>query len=188
MLPLQRRLELFQAVVKLIEADSRFGSRFSAFDLADTLAELMDEMHSEGVEPGALENLDISALSEHWEASLEFLKIIERHWGPDAVPDSETRQRLVAEKMASDWQESPPAHPVIIAGSTGSRGATQLLMSAVAHLPQGAIVLPCFDFHLSDEVWSGMSDPSAIQIPAAYGSPGHIAGSYPSMARGPGRK
>ena len=166
--PLRRRLELFQAVAKLLEADSRFGSRFSAFELADTLAELMDEMRSEGVPPDILESLDISAQSEHWEASLKFLKIIERHWGPDAVPDSETRQRLVAEKMVSDWQENPPKHPIVIAGSTGSRGATQLLMSAIAHLPQGAIVLPCFDFHLSGEVWSGMSDPSDSEAHPQY--------------------
>ncbi|MDE0306390.1 MAG: double-strand break repair protein AddB [Albidovulum sp.] len=166
--PLRRRLELFQAVAKLIEADCRFGSRFSAFDLADTLAELMDEMHGEGVAPSALENLDISAQSEHWEASLRFLKIIERHWGPDAVPDFESRQRMIAEKMVSDWQENPPEHPVIIAGSTGSRGATQLLMNAIARLPQGAIVLPCFDFHLSDEVWTGMSDPSDSEAHPQY--------------------
>jgi len=161
--PLRRRLELFQAVAKLMAADDRFGSRFTAFELADTLAEVMDEMNSEGVSPDALGNLDVSSQAEHWDASLKFLRIIEQYLRIDSIPDFETRQRLVAEKMVSDWQAEPPEHPLIMAGSTGSRGATQLLMQAIANLPQGAIVLPCFDFHLSGEIWSGMSDPSVSE-------------------------
>ena len=48
-------------------------------------------------------------------------------------------------RLAARWAVEPPAHPVIVAGSTGSRGTTALLMQAVARLPQGAVVLPGFD-------------------------------------------
>ncbi|HBB82406.1 MAG TPA: hypothetical protein DC031_03815, partial [Sulfitobacter sp.] len=52
------------------------------------------------------------------------------------------------------WQDAPPQHPVILAGSTGSRGTTALLMEAVARLPQGAIILPGFDFEMPTAVWN----------------------------------
>ncbi|OYW58055.1 MAG: double-strand break repair protein AddB [Rhodobacterales bacterium 12-65-15] len=47
---------------------------------------------------------------------------------------------------------------MILAGSTGSRGTTALLMQAVARLPQGAVVLPGFDFDQPEAVWTSMSD------------------------------
>ena len=52
------------------------------------------------------------------------------------APDPETRQRRVIEHLVARWQQNPPPHPLIVAGSTGSRGATQLLMQkALAALP-----------------------------------------------------
>ncbi len=158
--PLRRRLELAQAVAKLLEGDQRFGARTAAYELADSLAALMDEMHGEGVKPESLRNLerelDMSNFSNHWQQSLAFINIIGQYWGTDAVPDIEARQRLVIERMCDEWRKCPPKTPVLVAGSTGSRGATHLLMQAVAMLPQGAVVLPCFDFDMPDEVWSEM--------------------------------
>jgi len=46
-------------------------------------------------------------------------------------------------------------------GSTGSRGATQLLMRAVARLPQGAVILPGLDTDMPPEVWAGLEDAMA---------------------------
>lgn len=151
---LKRRLELFQAVSKLLENDERFAAKTSAFDLADSLAVLMDEMHSEGVSPDELRELDVSQHSAHWAQSLKFIDIISQFWKRTDVPDKQTRQRLVVEKLVTEWQKTPPFYPIIVAGSTGSRGATRLLMETVAKLPQGAVVLPCFDEHLPPEVWS----------------------------------
>ena len=47
---------------------------------------------------------------------------------------------------------------MIVAGSTGSRGATQLLMQAVARLPQGAVILPGFDFDMPRTVWDSLDE------------------------------
>ena len=51
------------------------------------------------------------------------------------------------------WEKDPPKTPVIVAGSTGSRGTTMLLMKAVAKLPQGVLLLPGFDFDMPEEAW-----------------------------------
>ena len=155
---LRRRLELAQAVGVLLEGDERFGSRGAAFDLAGSLTSLMDEMNGEGVSPEALHGLDVSAHSAHWQRSLEFVNLIERHWGAGAIPDAEARRREVTERLAEAWAASPPADPVIVAGSTGSRGATRLLMKAVARLPQGAVILPCFDFDLPRDAWDDLQE------------------------------
>ena len=156
--PLRRRLELSQAVGKLLEGDERFGSRTAVYDLADSLANLLDEMHAEGVDPEKIKQLNVSEHSEHWARSLEFIDIIEQHWGTNARPDEQARQRQVVEKLVESWQSSPPEYPVIVAGSTGSRGGTQLLMQAAANLPQGAVIVPCFDFEMPSEAWDSMED------------------------------
>ncbi|PQO24384.1 double-strand break repair protein AddB [Rhodobacteraceae bacterium WD3A24] len=158
--PLRRRLELTQLVAGLLEREPDLAPRSAIYDMADSLAALMDEMQGEGVGPDVLEELDVSEHSRHWARSLAFLRLVERYFGPAAAeaPDIEARQRLVVEHLAARWAARPPAHPVIVAGSTGSRGATAQLMEAVARLPQGALILPGFDFDMPAGVWAGMDD------------------------------
>ena len=157
---LRRRLELVQLVTALIDRQPDLAPRSAIFGLADSLAALMDEMHGEGIAPETLAALDITDQSGHWARIRAFLGII-RPCFDDAAerPDSETRQRMVVERLIAAWQDTPPAHPVIVAGSTGSRGATHLLMQAVARLPQGAVVLPGFDFDTPAQVWDTLDDP-----------------------------
>ncbi len=100
-------------------------------------------MAGEGVPVDAIENLDVSDQSGHWARAQHFFSIA-RHFldNVDSAPGQETRQRLAIERLAEKWADTPPQHPVILAGSTGSRGTMMLLMQAVAKLPLGAIVLP----------------------------------------------
>ncbi len=157
--PLRRRFELLQAVAKLIEQQPDIAPRAALYDLSDSLAKLMDEMQGEGVSPDTIANLDVSDQSGHWARSLAFIKIISAYFGASQdTPDKESRQRSVVETLAQNWAENPPTHPIIVAGSTGSRGATALFMQTVAALPQGAIILPGFDFDLPDPVWDAMDD------------------------------
>ncbi|WP_342069443.1 hypothetical protein [Yoonia algicola] len=157
--PLYRRLELSQFVAKLLEQQPDLAPRAALYDLSDSLAKLMDEMQGEGVSPDTIAQLDVGDQSGHWERALEFLKIITPFFDQqNEPPDKEARQRMVIEALAQRWKDAPPNHPIIIAGSTGSRGATALFMQAVAALPQGAIILPGFDFDLPSHVWDAMDD------------------------------
>ena len=157
--PLERRLELSQFVAKLLQSQPDLAPRAALYDLSDSLAKLMDEMQGEGVSPEVIAKLDVSDQSGHWERALEFLKIITPFFGQtNARPDKEARQRSVVENLAKRWADAPPSHPIIVAGSTGSRGATALFMQAVAKLPQGAIILPGYDFDLPSAVWDSMDD------------------------------
>lgn len=141
--PLRRRLQLTNLIAKLLDHQPDLAPRAALYDLADSLAKLMDEMQSEGVPTEAIANLDVSSHSKHWERTQTFLAIIAPLFGDGT--DSEARQRMAVEQMAQIWAEMPPADPILIAGSTGSRGTTALLMQLVAKLPQGALILPGFD-------------------------------------------
>lgn len=167
--PLRRRLELSQFVAKLLEQEPDLAPQTALFDLSDSLATLMDEMQGEGVSPDTIAALDVSDQSGHWERALKFVNIIAPFFGNDSeAPDQEARQRIVIETLAQKWRVHPPTHPIIIAGSTGSRGATALFMQAVAQLPQGAIILPGFDFDLPSKTWASMVDGFASEDHPQY--------------------
>ena len=150
---LRRRLELTQLVAALLRQDDRLAPRAHLYDLADTLNALIEEMHGEGVAPSALSDLEVGDQSAHWERSLRFLLIAAPYFEAAEAPDVSQRLRVVGERLAAAWEEAPPRHPIVFAGSTGSRGATARLMRAVARLPQGALILPGYDFDLPVPVW-----------------------------------
>ncbi len=156
--PLRRRLELAQLIAGLIAAEPGIAPRAALFDLADSLATLMDEMGGEGVTPETIAALDVSRHSEHWARTQRFLSIIAPFFEQTPGQDDSARQRIAALRLAARWQTSPPEHPVIVAGSTGSRGATAHFMQAVAWLPQGAVVLPGFDAGMPPSVWQALDD------------------------------
>ena len=156
---LRRQLELAQLVSALLDRAPEIAPRSAVFGLADSLAKLIDEMHGEGVAPGTIAALDIADQSGHWARIKQFLGIIAPVFdGSAEAPDPEARQRRVVEARIAAWAARPPAHPIIVAGSTGSRGATHRLMQAVAGLPQGAVVLPGFDFDAPAHVWETLTD------------------------------
>ncbi|MEM6886580.1 MAG: double-strand break repair protein AddB [Pseudomonadota bacterium] len=161
---LRRRLELVSLVSKLLDAKPDLAPRTSLYDLTDSLAALMDEMQGEGVPTETLQNLDVSDLSGHWERSLQFISIAQTYLATTGVrPDTEGRQRQLIDRIIDRWSVSPPENPVIVAGSTGSRGTTLKLMEAVAKLRLGALVLPGFDFDQPDSVWQTLDDPMVAE-------------------------
>ncbi|MEM7075962.1 MAG: double-strand break repair protein AddB [Pseudomonadota bacterium] len=166
---LRRRLELSRLVTALIDAEPDIAPRSAIFDLSASLAALMDEMHGEGVTPEAIGQIDTGDQSGHWSRIQRFLGLLKPYFelGPDS-PDIETRQRLVIEHCARLWASRAPENPIILAGSTGSRGATRLLMTAIARLPQGAVILPGFDFDQPQEVWDMLMSPDATQDHPQY--------------------
>ncbi len=157
--PLRRRLELTQLISKLLDQQPDLAARASLFDLSDSLAALIDEMQGEGVSPDAIRQLDVSDMSGHWARAQAFIGIADHFVdASDQAMDAQARQRRVVENLIDRWQEAPPQHPVILAGSTGSRGTTLMLMQAVARLPQGALILPGYDFDQPHAVWDRLDE------------------------------
>ena len=168
--PLRQRLDLARLVAHLAERAPDLAPRHAVFDFADSLSALIDEMQGEGVPAAALHDLDVGDLSAHWERARRFVTLVEDYLGPelDRCPGTAGRQRLAALRLAARWRSDPPDHPVIVAGSTGSRGATALFQRAVADLPHGAVVLPGFDFDMPAEAWGQLDDALAAEDHPQY--------------------
>lgn len=157
--PLRRRLELITLVSRLLDQQKDLAPQASLYDLTDSLAGLIDEMQGEGVTADVIAGLDVTDQSGHWQRAQQFIRIAQSYLDQsDTAPDQEARQRMLITALAQKWERVPPQDPVIIAGSTGSRGTTMLLMQAVAKLPQGALVLPGFDFDMPTHVWARLGD------------------------------
>ncbi|NBB96783.1 MAG: double-strand break repair protein AddB, partial [Alphaproteobacteria bacterium] len=165
--PLRRRLELARLVGALQAAQPNLAPRAAVFDLADSLARLFAEMQAEGVPFSSFERLDLSNHAAHWAQSQRFLSLAETVIAQDSN-DPEGRLRAQVVELTESWAQSPPPDPVLVVGSTGSRGTTALLMQAVARLPQGAVVLPGFDFEMPDAAWAQLDALTAAEDHPQY--------------------
>lgn len=155
--PLRRRLQLSVLLDKLLATGTTHFPRTALYDLSDSLAALMEEMQGEGVTPDRISALDVANHSAHWARMQAFLGIVSQVLEGEAE-DAEAVLRQAVAALGQTWTSAPPQHPVILAGSTGSRGTTALLMQALTLLPNGYLVLPGFDFEMPASVWDSMDD------------------------------
>ncbi|MEO0486759.1 MAG: double-strand break repair protein AddB [Pseudomonadota bacterium] len=147
---LRRQLDLEQ----LIRKAPGLSAPDAAFDVARSLMGLLDEMGGEGVGFDALARLSVEGQSAHWERALAFVRIAAEY----EAQNPEATQRARVEALVAQWALEPPQTPILVAGSTASRGTTRLLMRAIAQLPQGALILPGFDPNLPQDVWAALMD------------------------------
>jgi ATP-dependent helicase/nuclease subunit B len=187
--PLRRRLELAQLVDRLLQADPTLAPRSALYDLADSLARLFSEMQAEGVPIERIAGLDVSSHSAHWQRALRFVTLVEQVLRPDAM-DPEGRLRAQTEALIDRWADQPPPDPVLIAGSTGSRGTTALLMQAVARLPQGQSSCPDSIRHAATRLGHAgrpavIGGSPAIPLPAVDAGIGPDAGPNPPVGGRP---
>lgn len=172
---LERRLVLTELVLKwsdamhqasLTDASRReeifpAATPAQASALAAQLIQLMDLIDSEGADLAGVEDLVPDTFAEHWQLTLAFLKIVTEHWpayleGRGVMAPYARRNALMASETAR-LASTPPAHPIIAAGSTGSVPATAALLKVIASLPDGAVVLPGLDTGLDEDSWEGLS-------------------------------
>ncbi len=155
----ERLLQLAELIRPVLDRRPDLGPRAALYPLCESLAALMDEMQGEGVSPEDIAALDVSDQSDHWAFAKELIRVAHGYVSKvSSGMDAEARQRAVVEALIAQWAVQPPAHPVLLAGSTGSRGTTALLMDTIARLEQGAVVLPGFDPHMPDAVWQRLQN------------------------------
>lgn len=156
--PLARRLQLAQLIDRLIQTRPDLAAGHSVPALAQSLADLMTEMQTEGRGPEALDKIDTGDHARHWQNALDFLRIATGFHLTGPPVDRAARQRAATEAAIADWAagRNLPKGRVIVAGSTGSHGATRQFIQAVAALPGGAVVLPGFDWDQPTAIWDGL--------------------------------
>lgn len=156
--PITMQLELARLVQGRIAADPALAGGGTAYDIAGSLIRLLGEMASEGVSAEDLQALDVDGHSDHWARNLAFIKLVDRFLAKDAALEAEARQRKIVEALIAGWRDGAQTAPIFIAGSTGSRGTTRMLIEAAAKLPNGHVVLPGFDQDLPPSIWKELSE------------------------------
>jgi ATP-dependent helicase/nuclease subunit B len=145
------------------------ASAADAARLAGDLARLIDDMQTAGVPGDALATLAPEDHAEYFQFTLEFLKIVTQQWPTHLlergmVDPAARRDQLI--RAAAGRVRGP----IVAAGSTGSIPATAVLLSAIARLADGAVVLPGLDQDLDAAGWNAIGDPIAVKA-ATYGHP-----------------
>jgi ATP-dependent helicase/nuclease subunit B len=131
-----------------------------AVRLAGALGQFLDELENEGIDLDQLEGLVPDELAEHWQVTLDFLKILRTAWpellrARGAIGAAERRARLL-DLVGERWRRQPPEDRIIAAGITGTIPAVARLLSVIAELPRGRVVLPGLDRELEPPDWAAI--------------------------------
>ncbi len=161
--PLARRLILARLIQARGVQSDWSADPVSALLAADALADLLDSaaMMASGADSFDWSKLTTLVsehdLAKHWEQSTTFLTIVTEAWPAYLASvnkvDPGVQQRRSIEAMVDKWRTSPPQQTIVLAGSTGSMPVTRKLMHLIARLPQGMVVLPGLDTHISGDAW-----------------------------------
>ncbi|SNS66672.1 double-strand break repair protein AddB [Sphingopyxis indica] len=163
--PLRRRLLLAELIERHTpEGEAPIGGA-AAFQLADGLARVIDQLHYEEVRPRALTDLDLGAFAEHWQASLGRLRLLVDHWpavlaATGSIDRAERRNRLL-DRVSAGWCAAPPARFVVAAGITTAAPAIARLLRTVAGMKRGMVVLPGLDQAMAREQWDALGPTKA---------------------------
>ena len=154
--PLHRQILLSKLVLQWQEVGG-ITDPAGAFYLAGELGRLLDQVQTERISFTSFRDLVPEDFAAHWQKTLKFLEIVTAHW-PHVLRergfiDPAERRNQLLYGLSELWSESPPAGPVIAAGSTGSMPATAELLKTIAWMPEGLVVLPGLDDELDDESW-----------------------------------
>lgn len=167
---LKRQLLLSQLVQKFGQAqrDTAAPTIDQAARLAEELGRLLDQVETEGLDFARLNELAPDRYAEHWQITLEFLKIVTDWWPQELEAHraigAAARRRMLMQAQANAWESEPPAAPVIAAGSTGSIPATADLLRVVSRLANGKVVLPGLDRTADADSWARiLEDPTHPQ-------------------------
>ncbi|WP_363346938.1 double-strand break repair protein AddB [Methylocystis echinoides] len=181
---LERRLLLAQLVAKwsasvdraILAADGQGGlvlhesesflvasSPAGAYALAAELGALIDELIIEGVAPDKIAAaIDDSAFDKYWAITTTFLQIVVDVW-PNMLEeigriDAAARRKRMLEAHVQRLGETQDHAPVVAIGSTGAQPATARLLSAIAALDHGAVILPGLDLAMDEVAWAHVGD------------------------------
>ena len=161
-----------------------------AWSLAGGLAGLIDELIIEDVAGKSVTDAGGGEFDRFWRITTDFLDVAISQW-PQILEergfvDRAARQVAFAEREIARLRAGATGGPVIALGSTGTNKATARLLAAIAHHPQGAVVLPGLDRELDDDAWAEIADarpnraerrlrPSASGAKAAHAGARHRA-------------
>lgn len=150
--PMRRRLLLARLIASAYADRYNFGQ---ALGMADELAGLIDEVHTQGLNFENMQHIVSADFAQHWQVTVDFLNLVVReHWpkilAEEGAIDPALRRRLLLQSFTDELQVTPPAHPVIAVAQAGEAPAVLRLMDVVAHSTHGQVILPGLDRDIDD--------------------------------------
>ena len=129
-------------------------SEEQTYSLAVDLAHLMDTVEMEELSFDNLKNIVSVEYSEHWQETLEFLKIITEEY-PKVLAyynliNPVARKVKLIEKQIDFWKKYPRKGRIFAGGSTGSLVPIAKMLKTIANMKNGFLILPGLDKNISD--------------------------------------
>ncbi len=156
--PLRRRLLL----ARLIEKSRPDLAAAQALELAAELMSFLDQLQVSSISLDDLDDLAPVDFAAHWQQTILFLQTFNQPWQAilqaEGVLEPMPRRELAIAALLREWEMAAPAYPIIAAGSTGSMRPTARLLSAIARLPRGMVVLPGLDLALDRDSWQALAE------------------------------
>lgn len=164
---LKRRLMLAALIEKHNPAGEDPITGAAAFQLAEGLGRVIDQLHYEEIAPARLADIEsaLGDLAGHWQASWRRLSLLVDQWpamlaATGQIDRADRRNRLLA-RVTRGWRVAPPARFVVAAGVTTAAPAIARLLRTVADLADGMVVLPGLDLGMAGEEWDALGSVKA---------------------------
>ncbi|NYF30885.1 double-strand break repair protein AddB [Sphingopyxis sp. JAI108] len=159
---LRRRLMLAALIERYNPAGEEPITGAAAFQLAEGLGRVIDQLHYEEVAPARLADIEnaLGDLAGHWQASWRRLSLLVDQWpamlaATGHIDRADRRNRLL-DRVSKGWRVAPPARFVVAAGVTTAAPAIARLLRTVADLTGGMVVLPGLDLGMAGEEWEAL--------------------------------
>lgn len=159
--PLQRQLILARLVAGHYARVGQKVEAGEAMRLADALGRTLDQLQVEDIAPSALDDETLAGeLSGHWDQSLALFRVLSLQWPMEleriGAMDVADRRNQMLRHIAARWRDAPPADFIVAAGIASTSPAIAELLSTIAKLPQGMVVLSDLDLAMPDEEWDAL--------------------------------
>ena len=130
--------------------------------IAPTLGSFFDELQSFQTNYLSLDDSFTSDDALHWESINKFLKIIIKQWplilSEQIWQDPILYDQLITKLLIQHWEKEPPKNNIIVAGFTGNLPHIANLLSFIASLPTGHVVIPSLDHKLGKKTWENLPE------------------------------
>ncbi|WP_394691348.1 double-strand break repair protein AddB [Hoeflea sp.] len=137
--------------------------------LGRSLFDLIQAIETEECDFAGLDQVVSEDLQQWWQLTREFLAIAREYWPALLTEISRSspagHHNAMIDVFTRTLTSGDRDHPVIVAGSTGTRPSTARLIAAIAHLPKGAVVLPGLDHVMRLSHWQDLAKAASIVSP-----------------------
>lgn len=158
--PLKRHMQLTRLVAKHRKEQSPQDATDmeQAALLARELMRFLDDAYGNECDLEQLPSLvQESELAEHWNVTHGFLMPLLREWHgeleKEQLSEQVRYQQHQLQRLVNRWEKEPPAQHIIAVAAPGMSPAVCRLLSVIATLPQGKVMLWGLDTALPDACW-----------------------------------